>query len=484
MARRGDPRVLRLVVISLLAHTRMTQAQLGKAARVDQSDISDFTLGKIAPTEDVLRRLAAAAGVAWSLVVHLRRFFQAFLTAVDRLQGPVGAEGAPLDAIVEPVLLAVSAYLLEESAADTPRQSLEEARQEAAEILPKLLELPAERRLPLLERTVRARRSWALAEGACHESARLAAHDSDEALAVARLALAVAEQVPGDARWRAALRAYCQAFLGNALRVANDLAAAAAAFARARDLWEAALPAETAVLAAWRIFDLEASLRRANRQFPEALALLGHALELARGDAPAEARILLKKEHVLEQMGDIEGALAALAEAAPRIAVSGDLRLQLLHRHKTVNNLCHLGRWDEAAALLPEVQELALRQPTADLDRLRVRWLESRVAAGLGRRAEAVALLEVVRQRFTDLALPYDAALAALDLAVLHLEDGRTAEVRELATGMVWIFEARNIRREALAALQLFCAAARQEAATVELARRTIAEVAGQGKGE
>jgi len=60
---------------------------------------------------------------------------------------------------------------------------------------------------------------------------------------------------------------------------------------------------------------------------------------------------------------------------------------------------------------------------------------------------------------------------------VLWLEANRTAEVRRLALAMAWIFETKGIRREALAALQLFCEAALREAATVELARRVIADI-------
>jgi hypothetical protein len=37
---------------------------------------------------------------------------------------------------------------------------------------------------------------------------------------------------------------------------------------------------------------------------------------------------------------------------------------------------------------------------------------------------------------------------------------------------MLWIFKAQGVHREALAALRIFCAAARQKIATAELARR------------
>jgi hypothetical protein len=48
------------------------------------------------------------------------------------------------------------------------------------------------------------------------------------------------------------------------------------------------------------------------------------------------------------------------------------------------------------------------------------------------------------------------------------------AEVRILASQMSWIFSSQGVQREALAALKLFCDAAREETATVDLARRVI----------
>ena len=112
-----------------------------------------------------------------------------------------------------------------------------------------------------------------------------------------------------------------------------------------------------------------------------------------------------------------------------------------------------------------------------ELDLIRVVWLRSRVAAGLGQTEEAIAGLEQVGQDFTAREMPYDTALSWLDLAVLLLGTGRTAEVKDLALAMGWIFTAQGIDREALASLRLFCDAARQEAATVELARQVIAEI-------
>jgi hypothetical protein len=122
------------------------------------------------------------------------------------------------------------------------------------------------------------------------------------------------------------------------------------------------------------------------------------------------------------------------------------------------------------------VRELAIQQGN-DLDLLRVVWLEARLAGGEGRIEEAIAGLERVRQDFTARGLPYDAALASLDLALLWLKVGRSREVLEIARAMTWIFQAQGISREALGALALFREAAQSEAVTVDLVQRVIAEV-------
>ncbi len=318
--------------------------------------------------------------------------------------------------------------------------------------------------------------SWALAELVCHESEKAAAHKVEMALELADLALYIASRVPGGEPWRSRLEGYCWAYIANARRVGNDFSGADAAFARVWKLWNAGATADPSILAEWRLFDLESSLRREQHRFSEALDCLNKAMS-SSGTSPATvARILLKKEHVLEQMGDPQRALETLEEAAPFVAVLGDARLRFAHLFKTINNLYHLGRYWEAMERLPQVRDLAVQQGN-ELDLIRVVWLEARVAAGDDRREQAIAGLEQVRQDFTARELPYDAARASLELAVLYLEEGRTAEVRNLARAMSWIFQSQGIAREALAALTLFLDAAQQETATVELTRRVVVEL-------
>jgi tetratricopeptide (TPR) repeat protein len=136
--------------------------------------------------------------------------------------------------------------------------------------------------------------------------------------------------------------------------------------------------------------------------------------------------------------------------------------------------LCDLERYSEAEALLSEAREIALAL-RKDLDMLRTVWVGGKVLAGLGRIAEARETFERVRRDFKARGMDFDYALVTLDLAVLLLGLGCTAEVRALAEEMVRIFTRQEIHREALAALTIFIKASRNGEATVELARRLTA---------
>jgi hypothetical protein len=72
--------------------------------------------------------------------------------------------------------------------------------------------------------------------------------------------------------------------------------------------------------------------------------------------------------------------------------------------------------------------------------------------------------------------MPVDAALASFELAVLYMEQGRTAEVQVLARELAPVFESQRVSREALATLVLFREAVEQETLTLEMARRLLAD--------
>ncbi|HVT56764.1 MAG TPA: tetratricopeptide repeat protein [Thermoanaerobaculia bacterium] len=258
--------------------------------------------------------------------------------------------------------------------------------------------------------------------------------------------------------------------MANVLRVKGDLRAADRAFSRALRLWAAdagsLLPFDET-----RLLDLEGSLRRGQRRFDEALALLDRALEKAPSGAAA-ARLLLNKSATLEQKGDVLGAVLVLEGAAARVGDTAEPRLLWGILFNRIACLCHLGRVEEAARLLPQVREQAAALNNR-FDLVRTRWLLGRVALGRGRRDEAREAFEQVRADFVAGGMAYDAAIVNLDLALLLLEEGRTPDVQELARQVLALCRAGGVGREALAALDLF-ARARDHDELSAMARRLV----------
>jgi tetratricopeptide (TPR) repeat protein len=187
----------------------------------------------------------------------------------------------------------------------------------------------------------------------------------------------------------------------------------------------------------------------------------------------AQIRILIKKAIALRFMELYKKSNDALRRAAALVQEKPDPRISWLIQFNLAVNLWQLGDYEEADALLPEVRELAVGLGN-ELDLVRVLWLEGRVLAGLGRPQEALPILEQVRRYFTASQIAYDAALVSLEVAVFYLERERTREVKRLAEEMLWIFKSQGVHQEALAALRLFCEAARREEATADLARRVV----------
>jgi tetratricopeptide (TPR) repeat protein len=347
----------------------------------------------------------------------------------------------------------------------------EAVRREAARLWEELARAtPGERRLRI-ERSPELQTA-AICERLCVESEKAAPDDAARALELAGLARRVAELAPGERGEREALLGCAMAFVANARRVGADLEGAEAAFGEALKLWRGGSPADdSGFLAEWRMLDLEASLRRDQRRFDAAAELLDRARELAPEESVGH--ILLNRAFALEQAGEVEAAIATLREAATLLDGADDPRLSCVLSFNLVANFCHLGQFEEAEALLGEVGDTALELGN-ELDLLRVLWLSGRVAAGRGRTQEARVALGRARREFAARGDGYDAAFVSLELAIVELEQGRTGAVRALAEEMLPIFERLGFQREALAALRVFCAAARAGTATADLPRRLL----------
>jgi tetratricopeptide (TPR) repeat protein len=442
----------------------------------DESLVSNYERGGRPLHREHLVSIAAVLGYppeAVDLLVQTHGWLEPPLEPVGA-SSPVDPTPEELGAIHLTILTATSVFMdgvRRELVRRKRERKAEVARQNARELWPRLKATPRQDQRDLVA-VLPAFQSWALAVHVCEASVKAAAHRPEDALHLADLAVFIATKSPGAESWRSRLEGFCWAHLANARRVANDFAGADQAFARAWKLWGAGADSAPDLLPGWLLYAMEASLRREQHQFPEALRLL----EKARRSGGDSGLILLQREHIYEQMGDIPKALEALEEAAPFVKASRDTRLLFALCFKAANHLCQLGRYQEASERLPQIRALAIQQGN-ELDLVRVVWLEARVAAGQGQLERAVEGLEQVRRDFTARGLPYDAARASLELAALYLEKGRTSDVRGLVRTMTWIFQAQGITREALAALTLFCDAAQRETATVELTRQVIAEL-------
>lgn len=258
-----------------------------------------------------------------------------------------------------------------------------------------------------------------------------------------------------------AARARAWAWLGNALRILSDFRNAEQAFQSAghhlaRSWMD---PLDEALL-----LELQGSLRRDQRRFGDALALLDRAIALYResSEPHLQGRVLMTRGLTLQYSGDLPGAAACFRDSLflldgirePRLVVAGQFNL--------INCMFDSGRTGEAAALIPDARRL-LERTGMRSDLLHLRWLEARVLAARGREDEAEQAFQEVRHGFTEDRIAFAAALVSLDLAALYLRTGRAARAQRMAREMIPIFQSCEVPQEALAALLVLQKAAEME---------------------
>jgi len=344
--------------------------------------------------------------------------------------------------------------------------------QEAPELIAELADLPFDEQLGRIAEDVRFQ-TWAVCQALLRKSLEAAFEEPVQAVNLAELGVLVAQSLgPAyDPGWVLDLQARAAACLGNARRVLGELRSAETDFRRAEAYLEEGATGNPQVRA--EVLDLKASLRRDQKRLDEAFLLLEEASSLCTevGDEHALGAILLKKAKILEETGELEQAVELLREAVGKIDPARSERLSVYVRHNLLCTLTMARRYEEAQAMLPGVQEL-FQSIAKPIDFIRLRWAEGSIAAGRGRRDEAEATFLAVREEFLRHGMGYDAALVSLDLAILYVQEGRTAELKRLAAEIGPIFESRDVHREALAALVLFKEACQEERLTLQLANQ------------
>lgn len=335
-------------------------------------------------------------------------------------------------------------------------------RERAAALWTRLKKYSVEERRILVEGATDYH-EWALSVLLCRESVRAAANDPTDALALAELALLVAEHLPGQERWRFRLMGQAWLVIGNARRVGNDLASANQAFTRGWQFWGTGEDRH-GVLDEGHLIDLEASLRREERRFKEALELHDRASRIAKPEA--RGAILLNKAFTLKEYGEYDQSIAVLLSAREVIEREEEPRLLTVLLFNLAASYLQLERIVEARPIVREVR-LRTERSGQSLDFIRGLWLEGRLAAFEGDAGKATTIFGQVRLEFRERQLPYDYALATFDLALVHLDQGAFRVVQRLTSEVLAIFEEYGIDRDARAALLLFKEAAAKEEVTV-----------------
>jgi tetratricopeptide (TPR) repeat protein len=271
-----------------------------------------------------------------------------------------------------------------------------------------------------------------------------------------------------DPHWVLDLKARAQAYLGNARRVLGELRSAEMAFLQADAFREQSMTGNEEVRA--EILHLKSSLRRQQRRLDEALALVEEALSIYRewGNHQGVSVALVKKAKVVEELGDLEQAIALLREAVGEIDPKVDVRLPAYARFNLVSCLLLAGEYEEAQEVLQAIKPY-FQQVARPLDLVRVRWAEARIAAGRNDAQAAEVAFHEVRAHFLQRRMAYDAALVSLDLALIFARQHRTGEIKDLARELIAVFKSQDVRREVLMSLALFQQACEEERLTADL---------------
>jgi len=342
-------------------------------------------------------------------------------------------------------------------------------RAEAPALFSELSQHAPEKR-PLLVRNSQRFHTWGLCELLLRQSEEQTFRNAAMEESLAALALEIMDRLDPSYYGAGAiedLRARAWAYIANARRVKADFRGAEEAFALASaSLKRGTLePMDRAVL-----LDLRASLLRAQRRFDKALSLLHRAARifLNLGERNLAGQVFVKIATVHSIAGEPERSIPFLYEALALIDHSREQRLLLSAWHNLVNSLADSGRFMEAQKLLAKTRPL-YRQFLQPAVQSRLKWVEGKIACGLGQKEQAETLLLAARAGFLTEGTAYETALISLDLAALYAEQERTDELKRLAEEMLPIFSSRKIHREALAALAFWKQAVEAEKAGFDL---------------
>ncbi|MEA2562418.1 MAG: hypothetical protein QOH06_3922 [Acidobacteriota bacterium] len=263
------------------------------------------------------------------------------------------------------------------------------------------------------------------------------------------------------------LRARAWGEYANACRVSDDLVQAEGAISRALELRKQGSGSE---LLRARLAELTAGILSHQRQFPAAFQALDLAYTIHRkqGDLQSAARVLVQRGIYTGRSGDPEQGIQILAQALCQISEDDDPKLRFLVLHNILLFRVERGEFRTASLQLFEMRPLYARHAGA-VDLVKLRWIEGRIAAGLGEWDKAERAFRQVREDFEERGQIYHSAVLGLELAAIWLRQGKTEAVRNLVTETLEVFRSRYVARESIAALLMLRDALERDLATLEL---------------
>jgi hypothetical protein len=138
--------------------------------------------------------------------------------------------------------------------------------------------------------------------------------------------------------------------------------------------------------------------------------------------------------------------------------------------HNLAYHLVDEERLEEARNLMRESRPLYVVYG-GQVNQLKARWLEGRIALRLNDLAEAEQAFQEVRTGFAEVGVTYDIALVSLELAEIWLEQGRTQEIQNVLDETVTAFQTRGIQREAIATLLMIRESVERQSVSAALLR-------------
>lgn len=303
--------------------------------------------------------------------------------------------------------------------------------------------------------------------------------DADEMLHLATLARLCAEDceaAPAGGELRLAdLRARAWGQYGNALRVTSRPREAEHAFTVAQSYRESGTG--DPMLRAW-LTEKIVPLVIFQGRFEQAIALCDEAGEVYRevGESHLLASNLVQKAIAFVYGGDAATATRVLNQAIPLVDHEDDPHLLLAACHNLIRCYLDLGRPEQALQIYSEMREL-YQDFHDSLILLRAAWQEGTLLRDLGHLRAAEAVMLRARKGYLEKGLPYEVALASLDLATVYVKLGSTKEVQEMAASTVPIFRALRVEQETLAALLHLQQVADQEQQALELIRSLHSQI-------